>query len=186
MKSLLEEIQKEVRLSPACISDIEQSFTPKTISKGTRLLEEGQRCSTLYFLASGTARSYYYHEDKEVTSWLYKEHLFFTSWHSFIDQVPSFEYLEILEDAEVHLISFEKLEHLFEKHTEFGSFGRKLFAQQVSFLDYYSKAHLFISAKERYQNLLFYFPDIELRVKLGHIASLLGITQETLSRIRSQ
>jgi len=54
------------------------------------------------------------------------------------------------------------------------------------FLDEFSKGWSFLSAKEKYQSLLSYFPDIELRVKLSYIASFLGISQETLSRLRTQ
>jgi hypothetical protein len=54
------------------------------------------------------------------------------------------------------------------------------------FLDEFNKGWSFLSAKEKYQTLLFYFPDIELRVKLGYIASFLGISQETLSRLRAK
>jgi len=68
----------------------------------------------------------------------------------------------------------------------FERFGRILMEEQLAFIDYYFKGVLFMTAKEKYSLLLSYFPDITQRVNLGHIASFLGITQETLSRLRSR
>ena len=112
--------------------------------------------------------------------------IFFTSWYSFINRKPSFEYIEALEESTVHWITKEKYERLLSSHPKFEKFGRLLVEDQMSFLDLYFKGFLFMAAKEKYDLLTSTFPEVTQKVNLGHIASLLGISQETLSRIRSQ
>jgi len=157
-----------------------------SMPKGSLLVKEGQIAHRLYFLEKGTARTFYYHNAKDITSWIYGEFSPFTTWSSYLDATPSFENLEIVEDAVV--ISFTKndLEKLYLNNAQFERFGRKMMEQQLSYLDAFYKGYLFMSAKERYDLLLSTFPDVTQRVNLGHIASLLGISQETLSRIRAK
>ncbi len=62
----------------------------------------------------------------------------------------------------------------------------KLIEEQLVYIDTYSKGYMFLSAKEKYDKLLSFFPDIDQRANLGYIASMLGISQETLSRIRGE
>ena len=91
----------------------------------------------------------------------------------------------LLEDGTLLEISYEGMQDLYAQFARFERFGRVLMEEHLAFIDHFSRGYMFLSAKERYQQLLISFPDIELRVKLGQIASFLGISQETLSRIRS-
>ena len=99
---------------------------------------------------------------------------------------PSFEEIECLEDCILYQISYNNYQRLIADFPAFGNFARLLAEEMLAFLDEFSKGWSFLTAKEKYKLLLSYLPDIELRVKLGHIASFLGITQETLSRLRAQ
>jgi len=186
MERLISAIGKNIRLHSELRLLITENFTSKNIPKNDQILREDQLSNTLFFLESGVVRSFYYHKDKEVTSWLYGENQFFTSWYSFINQSPSFEYLEALEDCRVQWISRDRYEDLLSKSPIIERFARILVEEQLAFLDYFYKGFLFMSAKEKYDLLLSVFPDVTQKVNLGYIASLLGISQETLSRIRSQ
>lgn len=186
MESLVKQISLKVNLSPQLKQAIEAAFVCEEIPRKVQLLKEFQYCQKLYFLAKGTVRTFYYHNEKEITSWFYNEHTFFSSWYSFYTQQASFEYIETMEDCLVYSIHYEKYQKLLEQYAHFERFGRLLAEEYTAFIDQYSKGYMFLSAKEKYQLLLDYFPDIELRVRLGDIASFLGITQETLSRIRAQ
>lgn len=176
----------EFPLSKEIIHDLESLAMLEELPKGHLLLKEGQVAHRLYFLEKGTARTYYYHNGKDITSWIYGENLPFTAWYSFLDKKPSFENVEVLETSTVISLSKKSLEALYKKHPAFNHFGRKMVEQQLSFLDAFYKGYLFMTAKERYDLLLSIFPDVTQRVNLGHIASLLGISQETLSRIRAK
>ncbi len=165
---------------------IQDYFKLETLPKNHLLLKENQYCRKLYFLEKGTVRTFYTAKDKEVSSWFYKEGQFFTAWYSFHGTQASFEGIETLEECQLYSIEREPYLQLMEKHPTFERFGRLLAETQLSFIDFYSKGYMFLTAKERYDLLLSFFPDIELRVKLGYIASHLGISQATLSRIRSK
>ncbi len=175
-----------VPLYQELLEQIEQIAKIETLPKGSILVKEGQVAHRLYFLETGTARTFYYHNAKDITSWIYQENTPFTTWYSYLDAKPSFENLEIVEAAT--LISFSKndLENLYLKNPRFERLGRKMVEQQLAYLDAFYKGYLFMTAKERYDLLLSTFPDVTQRVNLGHIASLLGISQETLSRIRAK
>jgi len=184
MEKLIQRIAKEIRVSNSLQESIERQFMLEDVSKNTILLKEQQYCRKLYYLAEGTIRTYHFHDGKDISSWFYPEDHFFTSWFSFLKQQQSFEYIEVLEDSKIYSISYEKYQKMFEAFPEFEHFGRRLVEDQLSFIDYFSQGYLFLSAKEKYDLLLSYYPKITQRIKLGHIASFLGITQETLSRIR--
>ena len=175
-----------VPLSKELMLALEQKIKKETLPKGQLLVKDGQVAHRLYFLEKGTARTFYYHNGKDITSWIYRENTPFTTWYSFLNRQPSFESIEILEDATVLSFTKDALEALYLQYPTFERFGRKMVEQQLSFLDAFYKGYMFMSAKERYDLLLDIFPDITQRVNLGHIASFLGISQETLSRIRSK
>ena len=164
----------------------ERAFDRHVVKKGTTLLKAMQTCDKLYFLQSGTVRTYYDHAGKDVTSWFYTEGQFFTAWYSFLSRDASHEYIETLEDCDLYLISYNSYQELLQSDPLFERFGRLLAEEQTAFIDYFFKGYLYMTAKEKYQLLTTTFPGIELRTKLSHIASFLGITQETLSRIRAQ
>lgn len=175
-----------IPLSKSNIQLLEQKAKKETLPKGTLLVKEGQIAHRLYFLEKGTARTFYDHNAKEITSWIYQENLPFTAWASFLDRRPSFENVELLEESIVISFVKEELETLYSLDPQLERFGRKMVERQLSYLDAFYKGYLFMTAKEKYDLLLSVFPDVTLRVNLGHVASLLGISQETLSRIRSQ
>ena len=103
---------------------------------------------------------------------------------SFFNQSPSFYYLEILEDSILYSISHEKMDLLLAKYHKMEKFIRLLSIEMFTKIVHKLNAIQFQTARERYDYMISEFPDISHRVPLGHIASYLGMTQETLSRIR--
>lgn len=186
MEKLIQQITYGKTLSADLLNDMDTHFRQEIAPKNKLLLKEKQYCRRLYFLEKGTVRTFYYAKEKDVTSWFYQEGQFFTAWYSFYSEQPSFEYIETLEDCSLYIIDHYNYNQLLDKHHDFARFGRKLAEGMTAYIDQYSKGYMFLSAKERYDLLLASFPDITQRVNLGHIASFLGITQETLSRIRKQ
>lgn len=185
MEALFKIIRSKVNLSQELATAIKENFVCQEYPKKTQLLREHQYCQKLFFLEKGTIRTFYYHNGKDISSWFYNEEHFVSSWYSFYNQAPSFEYIETLDDCTIYFIDYHNYQKLLEKYPSFERFGRLMLEEQVAFIDFYSKGYMFLSAKERYKLLLEYFPDVELRIKLGDIATYLGITQETLSRIRA-
>ncbi|MEO1434981.1 MAG: Crp/Fnr family transcriptional regulator [Bacteroidota bacterium] len=185
MEALFQNIQQYIRLDKSLKSAIRESFQKKAYQKGDFLLKEGQYARRLIFIEEGTLRTFYVHENKEVTSWFYTEGYFVSSWNSFYTGTASYESIEALSDCTVYWIDSDRYQQLIEDHTGFERFARITAEQQLAFLDSFSKGYIYFTAKQKYEHLIRFIPDIELRVKLGQIASFLGISQETLSRIRA-
>lgn len=186
MTKLIQKIKTNTFINAELEAAIAASFVLEKHEKNTFLIKENQYCKKLFFLEKGTVRTFHYHNEKDVTSWIYRPEQFFTSWYAFLNQQPSYEYIEVLNSSTIYSISYSDLQNLYKNFPAFERFGRLMIEEQMAFLDYFYKGYFFLSARERYESLLEYYPDIELHVKLGYIASLLGISQETLSRIRSK
>lgn len=184
-ESLKQYILEKVALTNEELQHFVDEFEVIEIKKGDTLLRKNQYARYLYFIVKGTVRTYNEFKGKDITTWVYPEHIFVTSWYSFLENEPSREFIEVLEDGIVLAISNLKLEEMYDSHPGVERFGRLLVQDQLSFTEFYSMGYQFLSAKEKYELLLEIFPDITLRVKLGHVASLLGISNETLSRIRA-
>ncbi len=167
------------------LEEIMSYFEQERVEKNQLLVRQGQVCTKLYFLEKGLGRSYYLKKDgREITQWFFAEGKPMSSVESFFQQNPSLYYLEMLEDSLVHSITKEKLDLLFQKYHKMEKFGRILSTEMLTKVVNKLNAIQFQTAKERYEYMLKEFPDISHRVPLGHIASYLGMTQETLSRIR--
>ncbi|OUS01077.1 hypothetical protein A9Q86_10060 [Flavobacteriales bacterium 33_180_T64] len=186
MQNLFQEISNRCFLSSELQHQIINNFELIEIVRGKKILKQGNRANNLYFIKKGVLHNYYYHDGKQISSWFYSENQFITSWHSFYAQKQSFEEIECLEDCILYQISYKNYQKLIADFPSFGNFARLLAEEMLIFLDEFSKGWSFLTAKEKYQLLLTYFPDIELRIKLGYIASFLGISQETLSRLRAK
>ena len=186
MESLLLQIKNYTPISAELVSAIHTLFKEEKFTQNEFLLREHQQVRKLYFVNKGILRTYYHHDGKDVTSWFYPENQFVTYWYGFYKQAHSHEYIEALDDSLVFGIDYVEYQKLIENHPQFERFARLLAEEQLAFLDAFYKGYMFMSAKDKYELLLSMFPDIELRVKLGHIASFLGISQETLSRIRKK
>ena len=155
--------------------------------KGEYLIKEGQIHDFVYFIKEGAMRSYYINEDgKDVTTWFGFEGDIAASLSNFIESKPSFENIVLLEDSILLKIKQSTLLSYFNTNLELSKFGRKL--AEIALLE--MEQQIFLSqigdAKSRYNLLIDKFPEILQRVNLGHIASYLGMTQVTLSRIRSK
>ncbi|KIA94316.1 hypothetical protein OC25_10380 [Pedobacter kyungheensis] len=155
------------------------------VKRKTTLLSAGESSNTIYFIVNGAARVYYLDKDgKQTNTWFLFENELLISVYSFFTGQPSFEYIETLEDATLIAVKREKLDELYLKYMDFNFIGRKLTEYYYIRNEMQANDLRILSAKERYEQLLKRNPQLFQRVSLGHIASYLGISQETLSRIR--
>lgn len=186
MQALLRYISERAFLSQELRNCIENDFEWIAVKKGEIILQENTRANYLYFIKKGLLSNYYYLDNgRKINSWFYSEHHFVTAWSSFYQQKPSFEIIKAMEDCELYRLSYSNFQKLIADFPAFGNFARLLAEEMLSFIDEFSMGWSFLSAKEKYQRVLTYFPNIELRIKLGLLSSFLGISQETLSRIRA-
>jgi CRP-like cAMP-binding protein len=186
MQHLLTQIKNFSPLSENAVNALQGSFEKNTLAKNEFLLQEGKVCRQLYFLEKGALRGFYNLEGKEITHWFGFENDFVTSFHSFITQEPAVENIQLLEGCILWGIAKEKLTALFNEHHEIERLMRIAYEKYYIRLEERFVNAQFKTASERYENLLQQTPHIVERVPLGCIASYLGISQETLSRIRSK
>ncbi|MDR3716880.1 MAG: Crp/Fnr family transcriptional regulator [Puia sp.] len=158
----------------------------KKVAKKDLLLKFNQVCGNIYFVKQGLFRGVYMKDGKEVTSWFMKEGDLVVSVESFFGQVPSYEKIEALEDSEVYYISYIELQHIYRHYTEFNFIGRVLTEQYYALSERRAYSLRMQSATDRYCYMLKHHADLLRRVPAVLIASHLGITAETFSRIKAK
>ena len=157
------------------------------VAKKQLLLSEGEKSDKIYFIVTGAVRVFYLNQEGlETNTWFLFENELVISVYSFFTSQPSFEYIETLEDCTFIALEKNKLGWLYQNFLEFNIIGRRLTELYYVRNEAQANSLRMLSAKERYQQLLNTQPQLLLRVSLGHIASYLGISAETLSRIRKQ
>ncbi len=172
-------------LSSDARNDVKKVGQIRNVNKGDILVKEGDYSYELYFVAKGGARAYYLKDGKTITDWFAFENDFISSIVSFFLGVPSQHYIEVLEDSTLMALQLKDIEVLCDTYHDFERLARMSTTKTMLQLQQRIVSLQFKSSKERYDSLLEKYPQIELRAPLGDIASYLGITQETLSRIRN-
>lgn len=165
------------------LSDSTQQIS---MPRGTYLFKEGVVASNAFFIARGMGRTYYHKEGKEITNNICPENRIFISASSYYTGQPSYETGELIEDSDLILLSRGTVEKLCHQFLELNFMIRRLVEMFYVVLDQRTYFLHMKSAKERYEFYMKHSPDFFLRVPLGQIASFLGMTQETLSRLRNK
>ena len=164
---------------------IEQVLIKRFVKKKKNLLNEGEICRYLYFVEKGALRSYTIDkEGNEHVIQLAIEDYWIADLSSFVTQSPGTITIEAIEDCEVLLLPNLELERLYDEIPSLGTFFRKLYQRAYVHLQARLHASHSTVAEERYLELIRLQPKINARIPLTHIASYLGITPESLSRIR--
>lgn len=153
-------------------------------AKGERIVREGQVVTSFFFVEKGMVRSFYKRKDTETTNWFAYEGQVAVSIAALAEGKPSRETVECIEDCTLLGISISDLQELYRRHECMNTIGRRLAEEYCSILDDRAYCLQVMSATERYRDLMTYEPEIIRRAPLSNIASFLGISQETLSRIR--
>jgi len=162
-------------------------FKKKSYSKGRLLIEEGKTSKQSYFLDTGIIRCYIIDlNGDEVTTRFFSAPDFFNDYLSFFEQKPSQENYELITDCDIYSISYDNVQHCFHNIPEFREWGRMLLTLNYAFVNSRMIAFHKKTAQQRYLELKTKHPEIISKVPLYHIASYLGITKYSLSRIRKE
>ncbi len=157
---------------------------PVEFSKNEIILREGGVCKSVYFLNEGSIKSFYTHHDAEHTNWIYYENEFFTSWYSFTSQKESIEGFKALEETKGFVLGIDSLNELKTIHPDFSLFWAEYLQMILGLYDFLSKKSMVFSAREKYEFLQSHYPILFQRASNKDIASIMGLTRETVSRIR--
>lgn len=163
-------------------------WNKKIIKKNDYFNQQNIVCKDLGIIVKGIFRIYYYDDEsgEEKNIFFFSEDQFVVSFRSFVFQHPCRYFIEALEDSEIIYISYEKLQNLYESHKNWERFGRMLAEHFFNNSQVRTEELLFLSHEERYLNLIAEHPNILQRINAYHIASFLGIKNQSLSRIRKR
>jgi CRP-like cAMP-binding protein len=164
---------------------LSKHVSTKKVSKGDLILEYNEICRHVYYLNTGFARIFYYKHGKNITEWFADEKQFFFSISSYFEEKPSELIIEAIEDCELIMLSKSGQDALCKTNIEIANLVINFYSTSLILSQKRMESIQFESAASRYRNLLKLQPNILKKVPLQHIASFLGITQETLSRIRA-
>jgi len=184
-KAFLEQFSTNQSLSEPTATAICNHLTILNHSKKHILISENQRQDFAYFLISGAVRSYYLKDGIEVNTWFAFEGDMAGSLQNFKDK-PSRETIELIEDSTLISIDLREIKLLMFSNIQVANFINAIVEEYALFLEdkiYFSQL---TSAMDRYEMLLEKEPKVFLRVPLTYIASYLGISRETLSRLRAK
>lgn len=154
------------------------------IKKGKFFIKEGQICNKLAYVNKGLLRVYYLKDGNDINTCFCKENSITSSFESLINKTPSNENIQALENTELITLSYENLTKLYEISPAWYKVSRFLTDRECLRLSSRVTSLSFESAIEKYLNLLKTQPEIINRIPIQHIASYIGITRRTLSRIR--
>ena len=186
MKHILDHIHALVPLSPETERALTDCLTPCRFPRRCLLVEEGRRTGAAFFIERGITRSYWLVNGVEITTSFAAEGSIVFSMDELYYDKPSEEYVETLEETEAYKITLDDLRRLFRTNLELANWGRIIHQNEYRRLHRSHKERLTLPAAERYEAFCRQFPDFAQRVQLGYIASYLGITLPTLSRLRGR
>lgn len=183
----IDEIIDHIYPLPALSKEgLKQYITEVNHPKGFCLMEVNKIVPHIYFLKKGIVRAYASTENQDITFWFGTEGEPIISMKSYVENKPGYESIELLEDCELYQLETEKLKTLYHEDIHIANWGRKFAERELIKTEELIISRQYKTALERYKDLLKDKPYLLQRVQLGHIASYLGITQVSLSRIRAE
>ncbi len=187
-------IKKEIK---KCFSDL-ASFSEEEINealklisiksykKGDHILKEGEVCAKSYSIISGCVRQYYLVDGEEKTTFFYTEGDSIFSPNSTSEKIPSKYYLSCVEYTSLSIMTLENKKEMYNRFPILEALSRNSLQKELVNYQEMLATYITTNAEERYLNLLKYRPELLNRVPQYQLASYLGVTPESLSRIRKR
>lgn len=182
----LQKMREVAPISAETAALLGQHLTPCSFEKREMILEKGKKCRYVWLLEQGMVRHYWMNEGSEiVTSFSIEGHLIFSMDELYYDE-KSQEYAQATEPVKAYRIPVHTMRELFATNLEICNWGRIIHQNEYRRLHRTHRERLTLPAAERYEMFLKDFPVVSLRANLYDIASYLGITPSTLSKLRAK
>ena len=182
---LIQELNKHIKVNAEIEHFLNEECETKVFDKGEILSKQNEYNHTVFFVDEGLLRMFYYENGKDITTNFYSEGKITANIDTLFKNQPTRNNIETLEKSVITTCNFKKLEELCSVSLTAANFSRYILGNLMIEMSRRISSLQFMTAKEKYIQLLEENPNIILRAPLGMIASYLGISQETLSRIRS-
>ena len=173
-------------LSPAMEVYLKEHITGMSVKKRKLLLKEGAFCEHVYFIVKGAVRGFTREGQKEITTWITVENELVSSILTLNSQKPSVENIQVLENTELLVMSFEAMQTMYTEMPEFNVVARKLLERYYADAERRAFIARLTKAENKYRHFLLHHEPLSNRIPLKYIASYLGMTLETLSRVRKK
>lgn len=181
---MINAISKYIKVSDDLRKELETRISFVTFKKREVVLTKYEVCTKSFFIQKGIFRLFYYKDEKEISEFFFAENQWVNSPKSFINQEVDEYYIDAIEDAEAWSIHVRDLVYLFDHYPEMERYARlDMGATFIHVLERLAISR-FSTAQERYKYYLTTYREIHHRIPLGMAASYIGVTQETLSRLR--
>jgi CRP-like cAMP-binding protein len=178
-------LNKIILFSEEELKLIESCFEPVTLKKNEVLLKEGQTCTTFFLVESGCLRNYYNNNGLDVNLSFTLENQFTTSFEAYINREPSRIIIQALEKSVVWVVNARAFPRDTDSSPAFSTFIRRVAIRVLYATEEHHNMIMMNAPADRYRYILEKKPELVKRIPLTHLASYIGITRETLSRIRS-
>jgi CRP-like cAMP-binding protein len=186
MRKLIENIKAYVSLNSNEIGHLEESIEKKTYNKNDIIFTEGKIADKIYFVNKGCVRLFYNVDGNDKTAFFYTEGQFICAGESYTLNIPAVENYQAVEQTDIYVFSKSKIEILLSKVPEMEVIARIATENELITCQKVIASFVTKSAEERYLDLLNTKGELFLRVPQQYIASFLGVSPETLSRIKKR
>lgn len=178
---------KTISLNEESITLLKNIFKPKLLKKDMFFLQEGEKSNEIGVIVKGIFRSYYIDKiGNDITKYFYEEGGILFSYVAHLCQNESMYYIQALEDSEILVAKISDFEKIVEGNYQLLLFYKKMIDSVLIMKEEHASSFKLLDSMERYKHFLAVYPDLEKRLKQCHIASYLGITPVSLSRIRKK
>jgi len=185
-ENIFEHFGSFIRLSENLRTELKKRLKYIVFKKGEMVLDADKVCTKSYFINQGILRTYFLKDGKEISEYFSGINEWVNSPKSFTQRKKDIYYIDAIEDTEAYFITIHDLAYLFDNFPEMERYARLSMGSIFEHLMDRIASMRFTSAKEKYQHFRITYADIHHRIPLSMVASYLGITQETLSRIRAK
>jgi len=185
-ENIFAHFEKFIKLSENLKSELSKRIKPIIFKKGELVLDANNICTKSYFINKGILRTYFIKNGKEISEYFCGTGEWVNSPKSFTQRQKDIYYIDAIENTQAYYINVNDLVYLFNNFPEMERYARLSMGTVFGHFMERITSMRFTSAKERYHHFKKTYSTIYHRIPLGMVASYLGITQETLSRIRAK
>ncbi len=185
-ENIFKHFEEYITLSEELKSELEKRLNKEVFKKGELVLNADKICTESYFITEGILRTYFLKEGKEISEYFCGTDEWVNSPRSFMQRKKDIYYIDAIEDTEAYCINVNDLVYLFDNFPEMERYSRLSMGTFFGHMMERITSIRFTTAKEKYDHFCQTYHPIYHRIPLGMVASYLGISPETLSRIRKQ
>lgn len=184
--SFIQSLDRIHPLSSEVKSYLSQHIQLKSYKKNDIIHAAGTVFDSIYYIKKGVLRGFYQYNSKEITTWFSQENQLAACISSFNNYGPSKESIQVIEDAEVYVLKVSLLQDLYNRFPEFNYIVRILYQEYLMEAEERAFIARLTEASLKYDHFVTTYGNLLRRIPLKYVASFLGMTLETLSRIRNK